>query len=354
MPDTLLINNILNIASERKATDVHLIAGNSPVIRVDGRLVTLTEEKVLTPSSLNSVAEIILTKEDIERLGQEREVSTIYSWNNRARFRIKAFYQKGFIAISMRLIPAYIRSPKDLGIPQAIIQLLNREKGLLIITGPFGSGRTTTVASLLETLNQNKGVHIQTLEKPIEYLFANNQSVIEQREIGKDVADFSQGIADVIDEDIDVVYISTVHEFGIEEKILELAESGKLVIIVMDADSVISAIERFISDLPQEKREWGHDLLADVLLGALGQRLLPRIGGGFSLACEVLTSIPAVKSSIREDKLHQLSSIMQTSKDEGMIDLDKALLAKIRAGEVSPEDAMNQALDPQIFKQNFS
>lgn len=354
MPDTLLINNILNIASERKATDVHLVAGNNPVVRVDGRLVTLTEEKVLTPSALNDIAEIILVKGDIERLSQEREVSTVYSWNNRARFRVKAFYQKGYIAFSLRLVPAYIRSPKDLGIPPALTQLLNRDKGLIIITGPFGSGRTTTAASLLETLNQNKGVHIQTLEKPIEYLFSNNQSVIEQREVGKDVSDFSQGVSDMIDEDVDVVYISALHEFGLEEKILELAESGRLVIVVMDAESMVSAIDRFISDLPEEKRDWGRDLLADVLIGGVAQRLLPRIGGGFTLVSEVLTSIPAVKSSIKENKLHQLSSIMQTSKDEGMIDLDKALLSKIRSGEVAANDALNQASDPQIFKQNFS
>jgi twitching motility protein PilT len=354
MSDTLLINNILNIASERKATDVHLVAGNNPVIRVDGRLLTLTEEVVLTPTSLNNIAETVLSKADIERLNQEREISTIYSWINRARFRIKVFYQKGYIAISMRLVPAYIRSPKDLGIPLAITQLLNRDKGLIFITGPFGSGRTTTAASLIETINQNKGLHIQTLEQPIEYLFSNNQSVIEQREVGKDVPDFSQGIKDVMDEDVDVVYVSLLHEFDLEERILELAESGKLVIVVMDADSVISAIERFLSDLSSEKRDWARNLLADVLIGGTAQRLLPRIGGGFALVSEVLTSTPAVRSSIKENKLHQLSSIMQTSKDEGMIDLDKALLSLVRSGEVSPEDAMSQALDPDIFKQNFS
>lgn len=354
MSDTLVINSILNIASERKATDIHLVAGNNPVIRVDGRLVTLTDEKVLTPTLLNNIAETILHKDDIERLNQEREVSTVYSWINRARFRVKAFYQKGYVAISMRLVPAYIRSPKDLGIPPAITQLLNKEKGLIIITGPFGSGRTTTAASLIETINQNKGLHIQTLEKPIEYLFSNNQSVIEQREVGKDVPDFAQGIKDTLDEDVDVVYISSLHEFGLEEKILELSESGKMVILVMDADSSVSAIERFLSDLPEEKREWGKDLLSEMLVGSIAQRLLPRIGGGFVLASEVLTSIPAVKSSIRENKLHQLSSIMQTSKDEGMMDLDKSLLALVRSGQVTPEDAMSQALDANIFRQNFS
>lgn len=350
MSDTLLINNILNTVAERRATDVHLVTGNSPVIRVEGRLVTLAEQPVLKPDTLLSLANIFLRKEDLETLNQAREVISIYSWGNRARFRIKAFYQKGYLALSLRAIPPFILSPKDLNIPLSILQLLNKDKGLLIITGPYGSGRTTTAAALLETINQNKGWHIQTLEQPLEYLFVNNQAVIDQREVGRDVSSFVVGLKDMLDDDVDLVYVSSFHEDGMGELILELAESGKLVLLVMDADSVISAVDRFISHLPLEKRMWGQDLLAEVLIGIVSQRLLPRLAGGLTMAAEVLTMTRAVKSSIRDNNLRQLESIMQTSQDEGMINLDKALQQLIRVGEISPEEAKRNAINKEEFK----
>jgi len=310
-------------------------------------LVTLADQAILTGDILTALAEAFLAKEEFERLSKEKEVVTIYNWADRSRYRAKVFYQKGFLAVSLRLISPFIRAPKDLGVPAAVLQLLNRDKGLIIITGPFGSGRTSTAASLVETLNQNKGIHIQTLEKPIEYLFSNNQSVIEQRSVGKDVNTFISGLKNMLDEDIDAVFVDCMHEDGMEELILELSESGKLIILVMDADSVISALERFISNISADKKEWGRDLLAHSLLGVVAQRLMPRVGGGLTMVSEVLVNIPAVRSSIKDDKLQQLNSIMQTSKQEGMVSLDKALLELVRVGEISLEDARNQAVDPQ-------
>ena len=350
MSDTLIINDILNAAAERKASDVHLVAGNNPVIRVDGRLITLVDQPILTGDILSSLAESFLSKENLDRLNKEKEVVTIYNWADRNRYRAKVFYQKGFLAISLRLITPFIRAPKDLGVPTAILQLLNREKGLIIITGPFGSGRTSTAVSLLETLNQNKGMHIQTLERPIEHLFNNNQSIIEQRGVGVDVNSFVSGLKNMLDEDIDVVFVDCVHEEGAEKLILELAESGKLLIIIMGADSVASALDKFISNLPIDKKDWGRDTLADVLIGAMAQRLIPRVGGGLTMASEVLVNNSAVRSSIKDNKLTQLSSIMQTSKEEGMSSLDKSLLELVRVGEISMEDARNQAVDSQSFR----
>lgn len=350
MSDTLIVNNILNAFLERKGTDLHLIAGSNPVIRVDGKIVTMTEGQVMNPDTIEGIAGSFLNKEQLEKLYKDKELSTVYSWANRARFRVKFFYQKGYLAISFRLVPPYIRSPKELRIPAAILQLLNRDKGLIIITGPFGSGRTTSAASLVETINQNKGLHIQTLEKPIEYLFVNNQSIIEQREVGTDVNTFTQGLKDMFNEDVDVAYVDQLYEDGMEELVLELAESGKLVILVMDSNSVISSLERFISGLPVEKRFWGQDLLSEVLLGVLSQRLLTRVGGGLTLASEILTVTNAVKGSIKDNSLHQLNSIMQTSRDEGMVILDKSLFELVRVGEVSIDEARREAMDPQSFK----
>lgn len=351
--ETLLINKILNLAAERRASDVHLTVGNYPVLRIDGKLVTLTNESVLTPDFLWGMADSFLSEPDKKLLEAQRELVTVYSWANRARFRARIFFQKGYVALSLRLIPQLIRSPKDLGLPEAVLQAISQEKGLIIISGPFGSGRTSTVASLLETLNRNKGLHIQTLEKPIEYLLANNQSIIEQREIGKDTASFRQGLLDILDEDVDVVVLSAMNEEGLEELLLEAAESGKLIIAIMDADTVISVLERFISNIDASRREWGQAVLAQVLLAVVVQRLLPRIGGGLRLACEVLTSTSAVQSIIKDNRFSQLNSILQTSREEGMLNLDKALLELVRLGEVNANDAAEQAIDKEAFKRNF-
>ena len=351
--ETLLINKILNLAAERRASDVHLTVGNYPVLRIDGKLVTLTNESVLTPDFLWGMANSFLSEADKKLLETQREIVTVYSWANRARFRARVFFQKGYVALSLRLIPQLIRSPKDLGLPEAVLQAISQEKGLIIISGPFGSGRTSTVASLLETLNRNKGLHIQTLEKPIEYLLANNQSIIEQREIGKDTASFRQGLLDILDEDVDVMVLSAMNERGLEELLLEAAESGKLIIAIMDADTVISVLERFISNIDISRREWGQAVLAQVLLAVVVQRLLPRIGGGLRLACEVLTSTSAVQSIIKDNRLSQLNSILQTSREEVMLNLDKALLELVRLGEVNANEAAEQAIDKEAFKRNF-
>mgnify|MGYP006434976449 FL=1 len=184
-------------------------------------------------------------------------------------------------------------------------------------------------------------------------MFINNQSIIEQRQVGRDTPSFIKGLQDMMDEDVDVAMISNVHEKGMEELILELSESGKLVIIIMDADSVESALERFIIKFSSDKRKWAKDLLADSLLGAVAQRLVPRVGGGLSLVCEVLTSIPAVRSSIKDEKFQQLTNIMQSSKQEGMTSMDRALFELVKVGEVDVKDAISQANDPQTFRLNF-
>lgn len=338
MSDSLLLNTILNSALERKASDIHLVAASNPVIRVEGKLITLNEQQVLTPDVLLGIAEGLLKKSDLEKLNSNKEVITIYNWPNRARFRVKIFFQKGFLALSFRIISTMIPSPKDLLLPSSIAQILQKEKGILIITGQFASGRTTTSFSLLEALNQTKGLHIQTLEDPIEILLSNNLSIIEQREVGRDTISFLQGLKDMQDEDVDIVMLSSLHEDGMEELILELAESGKIVLVIMDADSVVSAIDRFINNIDVDKREWARDVFSNVLLGVIAQKLLPRLGGGLILATEILTSTSAVRSMLKENKLAQLYSIMQTSRSEGMMTMQNSIDELLSNGLVDPKN----------------
>lgn len=353
MTENLIISNILGTVVERRATDVHLVPGSYPVVRVGGRLVTLSDQAVLTPDALQKIANEVLTPGELERLDQEREVNAAYIWNNRSRFRARVFYQKGYLAVSLRLIAPFVMSPKDLNLPSALTHAITRAKGLVIITGPYGSGRTTTAASLVEMINQNHGLHILTLERPIEYLLASNQSIVEQREVGKDVPSFVRGLADVMDEDIDLILIGEAYENGVEEKILEIAESGKMVIAILDCDSAISALDRFVSNVSMDRRSWAKDILADTLQIVVAQRLLPKTAGGQVLAYEVLTSTQAVKSHIRDNTLGQLKSIIQTSADEGMRSMDKSLLELVKNGEISADVAAQYSTDPHSFKQYF-
>lgn len=338
MSDSLLLNTILNSALERRASDIHLVAASNPVIRVGGKLVTLNEQQVLTPDVLLGIAEGVLKKTDLEKLNINKEVVVIYNWPNRARFRVKIFFQKGFLALSFRIISTIIPTPKDLLLPASIAQILQKDKGVFIVTGQFASGRTTTTFSLLEALNQTRGLHIQTLESPIEFLLTNNQSIIEQREVGKDTPSFVYGLRDMQDEDVDVVMLSSLYEDGMEELILELAESGKLIIVIMDSDSVSSAINKFITNVSGDRREWARDIFANVFLGAMAQKLFPKIGGGLVLATEILAITSAVKSIIKENKLAQLYSIMQTSRDEGMMTMQNSIDELLSSGLVDPKN----------------
>ena len=344
--DTLLLNSIFSAALERKATDVHLMAGNYPVFRLNDKLYAFTDAKILTVDTINTLVEGWLTEAERARLVSDKEVRAAYVWANRARFRATIFYQQGYPAISLRMIPAELPTAKELQIPDILVSATAHRQGLIFICGPFNSGRTTTVASLLQHINTNRSKRIISLERPIEYILVNSASMINQREIGKDTPSFIQGLRDIIDDDVDVVAISELQEEGIQEAVLELAESGKLVIAVLNATSTISALESFLASIAKERRPWAKDVIGELMHIMVARRLVPAVGGGRVLACEILLRSAAVTSIIQEDKFGQLHSVLQTSREEGMIGLDYRLSELVRAGKVSGEVAKKFALDP--------
>ncbi len=348
--ETLSLNSIFSTALEKKATDIHLIAGNYPVLRLDSKLFVLADEKVLSVDIIMSLIDAWLTPEEKERLNKEKEIRTIYTWADRARFRASIFYQQGYPAISLRAIPRDIPDPKILGIPDLLLDRITNRQGLIILCGPFNSGRTTTMASLLQYVNMSHSRRIVTLERPIEYMIINNKSIINQREVGRDTPSFIQGSKDLLDEDADIVAISEASEQGIQELVLTLAESGKLVIMIMNAASSISAIEHFIDSIPKERRQWAKDALSHVLIAIAAQRLVPGAGGGRVLAVEVLTMNAAVTSILQEDNFAQLGTVLQTSRDEGMISLDYRLVELVRTGKISAEEAKRYAVDPSSIR----
>lgn len=345
--DTLLIKKIIASAAAKKATDIHLTVGNQPFFRVDGNLSVSVEAGVLKPEILEEMVDFFLTPEQKKIFLENKEITIDYfSEETALRFRVNIFFQKSYPMISLRLIPPVIPEFSALGLPDIIADLCNNKRGLIIISGPFSSGRSTTMACLIQLINMQRSEHIITLEKPIEYLFVNEKSIIDQREIGKDVSSFEQGMKTILDEDVNIVAVAEAGSPKIFEYALELAESGRLVIVVMNSDSVISVLEKIIAGFSEEQKIWALNVLSDVLVGVLVQRLLPKAtGGGMVLAYEILTMTPAVKSLIIEGKFFQLTSVLQTSRNEGMINLDKSLIDLAKKGIISRSEAITQAQD---------
>ena len=348
--EKIFLDKILATGAEYKASDFHFSVGNPPILRVDGKLIPLTNEPILTQDFLKDFVASILDKDQLLILEQEKELVFAYTMSNKARFKISIFYQKGNLAVSLRLITAQIKSLRDLGLPTLMEQFAQLEKGLVIVTGPFGSGRSATLAALLNTINRTRSEHIVTIEKPIEFIFINNKSIIEQREVGKDTRSFTQALRTASHEDVDVIYVSEMEPAEVAESVLNAAESSHLVFTAMNTDSVLRTIEKMISFFPEERQEQARVQIASTIEGVVSQRLLPRVGGGRIAVAEVMVPNDAVRSVIREGAVYQINNILQTSREEGMISLDRSLGELVRTGEILIDDALANAVDKQNLK----
>lgn len=337
--ESLLLNKVLNDALERKATDIHLTVGNYPVMRVAGNLVVMTSEQVLTPDFIHRIIESFMSEPERKALEQVREKVVVYTWADRARFRASVFYQKGFPAVSLRLIPQRIPAPKDLNLSSVVVETTQHKKGLVIVAGPYNSGRTTTVFSLLEQVNQTDGKHIMTIEKPIEYLLVNNKSVVSQREVGRDVPTFVKGLESAEDEDVEILAVGDMEEPGQGQAVLEAVESGKLVYLVMNGQSAISTLESFVSGFEGSKQVWAKEVLSESLILVTVQRLLPAVNGGMALAYEIITNTGSVKNSLKDGNFSQLNNVISVSRQQGMISLERHLQDLVQAGVISQEVA---------------
>lgn len=346
----LAINKILTMVAEYKASDLHLSVANPPILRVDGKLIALTDEPLLTPDWLATFIDSILNEEQKVILARDKEMVLCYDFSDKVRFKVNVFYQKGALSASLRYIPNLIRTIDELGLPAIVRGFTKLKKGLVLVTGPFGSGRTTTMASLVNEVNQERAEHIITIEKPIEYLFIENKSVIEQREVGKDTNSFTEALDAIREEDVNVVMVSEMETKEAIRMVLGVAEAGRLIFSVMSTDSVLKTIEKIINSFDQDEKGHIRNQLADDLEGIISQRLLPKAGGGMKLVAEVLIPTSAARSVIRDGAIYQLNNILQTSRGEGMISLDRSLAELVKAGEISLDDALAQAADPQNLK----
>lgn len=346
---SLEMEKLLNYAIKSQASDLHLTVGVPPTLRVDGKLRAIPGETALTISLAEKLIFSLMTPQQKETLDLKKDLDFSFGYEE-MRFRTNVYWQKGYLSASLRLIPSEIRSLEELLLPPILEKFTQHSQGLVIITGPTGHGKSTTLAALISLINRTRSEHIITIEDPIEYLFNHQKSIICQREVGSDTISFTRALRAALREDPNVILVGEMRDLESIEATLTLAETGHLVFTTLHTNSAAQTTDRIIDVFPPHQQTQIRLQLANVLLGVVSQRLLPRISGGRIVACEIMMANNAVKNLIREEKTHQLDNVIQTSASEGMISLDKVLAELVNKGEITLDDALIWALDPKSFK----
>lgn len=337
---------IITTVAELKATDLHMTIGTPPIVRVDGELKMLEHEEVVTPEVVQALADGLLTDAQKQQLEAHKDITVSQTFMDRIRFRMNVFYQKGALSISMRFIPDRIPPIDSLGLPHEVQDFSKLERGLILITGPFGSGKTTTAASLVQKINIERAEHIVTAEDPIEYLFSNAKSVIEQREVGRDATSLN-AVLDLADrEDVDVVVVSGLKTPDVISKTIELSMNDRLVIGTLAAESIPHALQTIVSSYPADQRKNAQSMISEALQGIICQQLIKRIGGGLVLVPELFIPDAPARSVIRDGNFSKLINITQTSREHGMISRDMVLAQYVQQGVIAMQDARAYAHDP--------
>ncbi len=337
----------LSVLHDQNGTDILLTDGSRPLLRVDGRLSPLEAGEPLTGEEIEVIARNQISDPYGDRLHLGREVDFSFSWREKARIRANAFYQRNSCSLSLRRIPMEIPTPAELGLPEAVSNVLRSPSGLILVTGPTGSGKSTSMAAMIDAINQTRACHIVTIEDPIEYLHRNRRAAVSQREVGTDTESFDSALKSVLREDPDVVLVGEMRDLESIAAAITIAETGHLVITTLHTNDSAQAIDRIIDVFPAERRAQIQVQLAGTLLAVLYQRLVPRLDGGMLAAYELMVGVPAVRNLIREGKTRQLRNVVATHRADGMQTLEHHLSALLGEGTIDYETAIDASLYPQ-------
>ncbi|MFA6002188.1 MAG: type IV pilus twitching motility protein PilT [Thermoleophilia bacterium] len=339
--------DILVEVLERNASDLHLAVGSPPVIRVSGKLIRLDYPR-LTSNDTRDLIYSILSQDQRQRIENEWEIDFSYSVPGRARFRVNAYFQRNSLGAAFRLIPAQIKSVDDLMLPEAIHKMANKPRGFVIVTGPTGSGKSTTLAALIQEINESREEHIMTIEDPIEFLHRHIKSIVNQREVGTDTKSFNRALKSVLRQDPDVILVGEMRDTETMQTALTAAETGHLVFATLHTQDAPQTIDRIIDVFPPHQQSQIRVQLASTLMGVCTQQLLPTIDGNSRVpACEVLIPTPAVRNLIREAKTHQIYSVMQTGAQFGMQTMDSSLAELFKRNKITKELAIRRSSNPE-------
>lgn len=346
-----VVEALLTDLVERGGSDLHLTAGIAPCMRINGSLAPMSTSGKLTPVDTERLIRSVLTPEQWVRFLRDQELDTSYSIPNVSRFRVNIYRQRGAAGAAFRAIPHHIRNLSELGLPDSIEQFAYLPRGLVLVTGPTGSGKSTTLAGLLDVANKNRSDHIMTIEDPIEYLHSHGKCVVNQREVGTDTADFAVALKHVLRQDPDIILIGELRDPETTSVAVTAAETGHLVLATLHTQSAAQTVDRLIDIYPPNQQSQIRAQLANCLRGVVTQALVPRKDGtGRTVVCEVMLATSAIRNLIREGKVHQIDSFLQSSGDQGMISFDQHLAERYAEQLISKHDALAMAHDENEFK----
>jgi twitching motility protein PilT len=340
------IQQLLAEVIKHQASDLHLTVGAMPTLRIDGSLAPIEHAAVLSQKDVEDLCFSLTSDEQKEILIANKEVDFSFALGDIARFRVNIYHQKGYLGAALRFIPATIRTMDELGLPPILKQFTKLPQGFVLVTGPTGNGKSTTLAAIINQINEERAAHIITIEDPIEYVYPHRRSLITQRELHLDTHSWDIALRSVLREDPDVVLIGEMRDFETISAALTIAETGHLVFATLHTNSASQTIDRIIDVFPEHQQAQVRTQLASSLEAVVSQRLIPAINGGRVVATEILTINSGVRATIRDGKTHQIDNLMTAGSDVGMVSLERSLVALIQAGKVSLEEAKQRTLRP--------
>lgn len=345
------VESLIQIAAMERSSDIHLICGLPPKGRIDGRLVSLTETP-LTHDDCEEMAKFLAGDRypEMERIGEIDAAMSIGG----ERIRINLFRQQGHVSAALRILSNRIPKLEALGLPPAVAKFPTYQKGIVLVTGETGSGKSTTLAAILDEINHTREEHIITLEDPVEYIYTPDKCVINQREVGQDTRSYGDGLRAILREDPDIILIGEMRDFATIETALTAAETGHLVFATLHTNSAVDSVDRIVGVFPEERQPQIRMQLSTTLMAVLSQQLLVRASGqGRMVACEVMIAIPAIRNLIREGKTPQMQSSLLSSASEGSLTMDNCLLNMVNHGDITPETAMEACADKDYMKRRM-
>jgi len=344
------LEELLELTIREQASDLHISPGHPPILRISGRLIPLIKMKKLSSEDSRTLALALMNEIQRERFFREKEIDFSYNFEEKGRFRINIFFQRGEVNAALRLIPSRIKTLDELNLPPILHEFTKPTQGFVLITGPSSHGKSTTLAALVDEINHARTDHVITIEDPIEYVFEDDRSIVDQREVYQDTLSFARALRSTFRQDPDVIMVGEMRDPETIAIAITAAETGHLVFATLHTNSAAQTIHRIVDSFPPAQQDQIRAQLSGSLLGVVSQRLIPRIRGGLIPACEVMMNTPAIANLIRENKIHEIPLVIDTSAEIGMISLNRSLANLVRIKEISLENALNYSLNPAELK----